>query len=77
LLIPEFYRTNKYNKVHVRWTTHKPFGLSNKDTKMASFCDKAGKTCEEVSIRTNEAQAKEENNADTKDYTDQNTVHRR
>lgn len=34
--------TNIYNKTHIRWTTHNPEGLSNKDTNMARFCDEAG-----------------------------------
>jgi len=34
--------TNVFNKTHVRWTTHKPLGLSSKDTVMARFCDEAG-----------------------------------
>jgi pterin-4a-carbinolamine dehydratase len=34
--------TNVFNKTHIRWTTHKPLGLSSKDTFMANFCDEAG-----------------------------------
>ncbi|KAI4727023.1 transcriptional coactivator/pterin dehydratase [Aureobasidium sp. EXF-10728] len=34
--------TNVFNKTHVRWTTHKPLGLSYKDVIMARFCDEAG-----------------------------------
>jgi hypothetical protein len=34
--------TNIFNKTHVRWTTHKPLGLSSKDILMARFCDEAG-----------------------------------
>ncbi|CAD0088581.1 unnamed protein product [Aureobasidium mustum] len=34
--------TNVFNKTHVRWTTHKPMGLSSKDVLMANFCDEAG-----------------------------------
>ncbi|KEQ71790.1 transcriptional coactivator/pterin dehydratase [Aureobasidium namibiae CBS 147.97] len=34
--------TNVFNKTHVRWTTHKPIGLSSKDIIMARFCDEAG-----------------------------------
>lgn len=30
---------NVYNRTHVRWTTHKPEGLSYKDLAMAEFCD--------------------------------------
>lgn len=35
--------TNVFNKTHIRWTTHNPEGLSAKDTRMAKFCDEAGK----------------------------------
>lgn len=28
-----------YNRVHVRWTTHSPEGLSERDVLMAGFCD--------------------------------------
>ncbi|KAI5257114.1 transcriptional coactivator/pterin dehydratase [Aureobasidium subglaciale] len=34
--------TNVFNKTHVRWTTHKPLGISSKDVIMARFCDEAG-----------------------------------
>ena len=34
--------SNVYNKTHIRWTTHKPEGLSSKDVHMAEFCDRAG-----------------------------------
>lgn len=30
---------NVYNQVFIRWTTHNPLGLSEKDTKMATLCD--------------------------------------
>jgi 4a-hydroxytetrahydrobiopterin dehydratase len=30
---------NVYNTVFVRWTTHEPRGLSEKDVKMAGVCD--------------------------------------
>ncbi|KAL9048568.1 MAG: hypothetical protein Q9162_007652 [Coniocarpon cinnabarinum] len=33
--------SNTYNAVFVRWTTHNPAGLSEKDVKMASLCDEA------------------------------------
>lgn len=35
--------TNVFTKVHVRWTTHVPQGLSGKDAKMAEFCDGAAR----------------------------------
>ena len=31
--------SNVYNHVYVRWATHNPQGLSEKDTKMAAICD--------------------------------------
>ena len=31
--------TNVYNRTHVRWTTHRPEGLSGRDVEMAGFCD--------------------------------------
>lgn len=31
--------TNTYNKVHVRWTTHRPAGLTEKDVVLARVCD--------------------------------------
>lgn len=36
---PEWF--NVYNKVEVTWSTHDCGGLSSKDVKMATFCDKA------------------------------------
>ena len=30
---------NVYNRVHIRWTTHSPRGLSEKDVDMAQFCE--------------------------------------
>ncbi|KAI9848586.1 MAG: hypothetical protein M1837_007255 [Sclerophora amabilis] len=31
--------SNVYNRTHIRWSTHDPSGLSNKDVRMARFCD--------------------------------------
>lgn len=31
--------SNVYNRVNVRWTTHRPAGLSAKDTTLAEECD--------------------------------------
>ncbi|KAK5108956.1 hypothetical protein LTR62_007671 [Meristemomyces frigidus] len=31
--------TNVFNRTAIKWTTHKPLGLSLKDTHMARFCD--------------------------------------
>ncbi|KAK3656825.1 hypothetical protein LTR56_002806 [Elasticomyces elasticus] len=35
--------TNVFNRTTIKWTTHNPEGLSNKDTHMAAFCDAAAK----------------------------------
>lgn len=40
--------TNVYNRVHIRWTTHSPEGLSTKDTGMAGFCDGVAERLGEV-----------------------------
>lgn len=40
--------TNVFNKTHVRWTTHAPEGLSERDTAMARFCDEVGARFGEV-----------------------------
>lgn len=40
--------SNVYNKTHIRWTTHRPEGLSSKDVTMARLCDEAGETFGEV-----------------------------
>lgn len=37
-----------YNKTFIRWTTHKPEGLSIKDVNMAAFSDEQGKVHGEV-----------------------------
>ena len=39
-----------YNKTFVRWTTHRPEGLSIKDVNMAAFSDERGKVHGEVEI---------------------------
>ncbi|KAL7274730.1 hypothetical protein RUND412_002355 [Rhizina undulata] len=39
---------NVYNKVTIRWTTHNPRGLSDKDLDMAKFCDEKAKELGEV-----------------------------
>lgn len=33
--------SNVYNTTQIKWTTHKPAGLSSKDVHMARFCDEA------------------------------------
>lgn len=47
--------TNVYNRVHVRWTTHSPEGLSTKDTGMARFCDEAAGKFGELAVEEGEA----------------------
>lgn len=44
-----------YNKTFVRWTTHKPEGLSMKDVNMAFFSDEQGKVHEEVETALTES----------------------
>jgi len=44
-----------YNKTFVRWTTHKPEGLSIKDVNMASFSDEQGKVHGEVETALTES----------------------
>jgi 4a-hydroxytetrahydrobiopterin dehydratase len=39
---------NVYNTVFVRWTTHEPKGLSEKDITMAMFCDEHARELGEV-----------------------------
>lgn len=40
--------TNIYNKTQIRWTTHNPSGLSEKDVAMARFCDERGRKLGEI-----------------------------
>jgi 4a-hydroxytetrahydrobiopterin dehydratase len=37
-----------YNTTFIRWTTHSPPGLSEKDVLMARFCDEKAAECGEV-----------------------------
>ena len=46
--------SNVYNKLHIRWTTHSPKGLSSKDTSMARFCDEAAKEFDELEMEEGE-----------------------
>ena len=39
---------NVYNEVVVRWTTHRPKGISSKDVRMAKFCDTAAREFGEI-----------------------------
>lgn len=40
--------SNKYNFTRVRWTTHRPEGISGKDLVMARFCDEVARRWGEV-----------------------------
>jgi len=42
--------SNVYNTAFVRWTTHVPAGLSEKDVLMARFCDEKASECGEVVV---------------------------
>jgi 4a-hydroxytetrahydrobiopterin dehydratase len=37
-----------YNTTFIRWTTHSPNGLSEKDVLMARYCDEQAQVCGEV-----------------------------
>ncbi len=37
-----------YNTTFIRWTTHSPPGLSEKDILMARFCDEKAADCGEI-----------------------------
>ncbi|RPB23265.1 transcriptional coactivator/pterin dehydratase, partial [Terfezia boudieri ATCC MYA-4762] len=39
---------NVYNEVVVRWTTHRPRGISSKDIDMAKFCDRTAAELGEI-----------------------------
>ena len=45
--------SNTYNRVFVRWTTHDPAGLSDKDTRMAARCDELAARPESQEIEDN------------------------
>ena len=49
--------SNTYNRVFVRWTTHNPAGLSEKDTHMATLCDELAKRPETLEIMDEDATA--------------------
>ncbi|KAF4625853.1 hypothetical protein G7Y89_g12315 [Cudoniella acicularis] len=48
--------SNVYNTTFIRWTTHSPPGLSEKDIIMARFCDEAAEKCGEVVVEEGETQ---------------------
>jgi 4a-hydroxytetrahydrobiopterin dehydratase len=37
-----------YNTTFIRWTTHSPPGLSEKDVVMARYCDEQAQACGEI-----------------------------
>jgi len=45
--------TNNYNTTQIRWTTHKPRGLSEKDIIMARICDEKAREFGEVPVKVN------------------------
>jgi 4a-hydroxytetrahydrobiopterin dehydratase len=51
---------NVYNTVFVRWTTHSPKGLSEKDVKMAVFCDECARELGVVVEEGGEGEVKED-----------------
>lgn len=42
--------SNVYNTTFIRWTTHSPPGLSEKDVVMVRFCDEKAGECGEVVV---------------------------
>ncbi|KAF4773554.1 pterin 4 alpha carbinolamine dehydratase [Colletotrichum scovillei] len=47
--------SNVYNTTFIRWTTHVPKGLSDKDLKLALICDALAKDFGEVEVPASEA----------------------
>jgi 4a-hydroxytetrahydrobiopterin dehydratase len=39
-----------YNTTFIRWTTHSPPGLSEKDVVMARYCDEQAEICGELIV---------------------------
>ncbi|RKF78628.1 putative pterin-4-alpha-carbinolamine dehydratase [Golovinomyces cichoracearum] len=54
--------SNIYNTVFVRWTTHSPAGLSEKDIIMARFCDCSAKKLGEIVAEIGESTPSKERN---------------
>jgi 4a-hydroxytetrahydrobiopterin dehydratase len=50
--------SNVYNTTFIRWTTHSPFGLSEKDIQMAKYCDEQALLHSEVEGMDNSRDAK-------------------
>jgi len=42
--------SNVYNTTFIRWTTHSPPGLSEKDVLMARYCDEQAEVCGEQQV---------------------------
>ncbi|KIN07752.1 hypothetical protein OIDMADRAFT_108671 [Oidiodendron maius Zn] len=51
--------SNVYNTTFIRWTTHSPSGLSEKDVIMAKYCDEQSEKCGEVENAETSAVGKE------------------
>jgi len=46
--------SNVYNTTFIRWTTHSPPGLSEKDVLMARYCDEQAVICGELEVQGEE-----------------------
>lgn len=51
---PRTDRLKVYNTTFIRWTTHSPSGLSEKDVVMAKYCDEQAAACGEVEVEGGE-----------------------
>ncbi|POS85640.1 hypothetical protein EPUL_003398 [Erysiphe pulchra] len=51
---PEWSNLQIYNTVFIRWTTHSPAGLSEKDVMNARFCDQHAKVFGEITAEVND-----------------------
>jgi len=49
-----------YNTTFIRWTTHSPPGLSEKDVVMARFCDEKAEECGELVVEEAEGELEKE-----------------
>ncbi|KAL2200483.1 pterin 4 alpha carbinolamine dehydratase-domain-containing protein [Corynascus similis CBS 632.67] len=48
--------SNVFNTTFIRWTTHHPKGLSEKDIELATICDKLATDFGEVAVETHQQQ---------------------
>ncbi|PQE24276.1 pterin-4-alpha-carbinolamine dehydratase family protein [Rutstroemia sp. NJR-2017a BVV2] len=56
ILLPSSADTEEvYNTTFIRWTTHSPPGLSEKDLVMAKFCDEQAALKEEIQVEEEES----------------------